>query len=161
LQLQRIQQKTLYVVIHEMTSCVRSLGPDVECTDAVAREFAGARNVERLHAHIIKGVYDGSGGELRIGRQSDLELQSIMRSVYANEARHLPGDVTGQVMRLNASVLNYAVPQIISEARMHAYYMRDREQEQRNPFPRFADVPETQERREMAAPPRPFFIPDA
>ena len=144
-----------------MASCIRSLGPDVDCTDVVAQAFAGTHNVEYLHAHIIRGVYEGTGGEVRIGRQSDLELLSIMRSVYASEARHLPGDVSGQVARLNKSVLNYAIPQIISEARMHAYYMQDREQERRNPFPRFADMPEKHERREMAAPPRPFFIPDA
>jgi hypothetical protein len=143
----------------EMATCTRDLGPAVNCDDPVARSFAGLHNVDHLNTEIINGVYEASQGRFRIGRQSQLELTSIMRSVYSNEARHLPGDVAGQVASLNASVLAYAIPQIVSEAEMHAYYMWDREQEHRAPIPRFQANSGQTERTETAAQPRPFFVP--
>lgn len=148
--------------VFEMATCTRDLGPAVSCEDPIARSFAGTRNVELLNSKIVSGVYEASQGRFRIGRQSQLELTSIMRSVYSNEARHLPGDVTGQVARLNASVLAYAIPQIVSEAEMHAYYMWDREQENRAPIPPpFQADSGQQARTETAAQPRPFFVPSS
>lgn len=144
-----------------MSVCTRILGPETSCDDPVARAFAGERNVELLNQEMVRGVYEASQGRFRIGRQSQLELAAIMRSVYLNEARYLPGNVADQVMRLNRSVLSYAVPQIVSEARMHEHYLEDRRQDNRTPVPHSVMTKPIGERNEVSARERPYFAPNS
>lgn len=121
----------------------------------------GQENVAHLNQAIIRGVFEASQGEVRIGQQSQLELFSIMRSVYMSEARHLPGNTDTQVARLNESVLAYAIPQIVSEARMHQHYLMDREQENRGVIPPSVMTSDPGVRYEMPSADRSFFFPGA
>lgn len=142
-----------------MSSCVRILGPETNCDDPVARAFMGANNIDALNAEMIHAVFESSNGQYRIGKQSQLELATIMRSVYLTEARHLPGNVPAQVARLNQSVLSYAVPVILSEVEMHNHYMKDRDQANRGVAPRTIMASTTGARAEVSAQDRPFFAP--
>jgi hypothetical protein len=47
-----------------------------------------------------------------------------MRSLYLDYSKNLPFDYIGQVKSLNIRVLDFAVPQIISEADMRLHYLR-------------------------------------
>lgn len=129
--------------------------------DPVGAVFTAPANVEALNRGIELGVYRASRGRRKIGRQSQLELATIMRSVYITHARHLPGARDDQVRALNDAVLAYAVPQIVSEADMHAHYMADREQERRGIAPRSQMVSGAGQRLEVQAPARPFLAPDS
>lgn len=60
-----------------------------------------------------------------IGRQSDVELEIIMRSVFLQYARHMPFEVVEQVRELNARVLDYAVPRVVREIQQNATYRAD------------------------------------
>lgn len=91
----------------------------------VADLFFSADNVEALQQGIRYRVYVESGNEVVVGRQSDAELAIIMRSTYWTYGRNAPDDVVGQVRALNARVLDYAVPEVLSAARMHERYRRD------------------------------------
>lgn len=129
------------------------------CSDPVAHAFMSDKNVGRINEGMIQGVLEATDGKLRIGRQSQTELVTIMRSVYASEARHLPFKVEEQVAALNESVLRYSIPQIISEARSHDYYLRDREQSNRAPAPRSVMTSKTGARTEVPAANRDYFAP--
>ena len=144
----------------EMSVCTRLIGPQSSCDDPVARAFMGDRNVDRINAAIIQGVYNASEGRFRIGRQSQQALSAIMRSVYLSEARHLPGLVEAQVNRLNESVLSYAVPQIVSEASMHDYYLRDLQTGRSIPPPSVM-TSTAGSKSEVAAASRPYFLPQS
>ena len=130
-------------------------------TDRVGATFGSHANVEFLNDAIQRGVFSASDGRWKIGRQSQLELATIMRSVYITHSRHLPGAIADQVRALNDAVLAYAVPQIVSEADMHAYYLADRDQERRGIAPRSQLVSGAGQRSEVQAPARPFIVPDA
>lgn len=139
--------------------CTRVLGPETDCDDPVALAFMGAENVDFLNRAIVQGVHDRTEGQLRIAFQSQSELAQIMRSVYLTEAVHLPGMIREQVSALNATVLEYAIPNVIQEAQMHAFYMRDRDQRHRQTMPRSVLPSKTGSRTETPAVSRPFFHP--
>ena len=48
-----------------------------------------------------------------------------MRGIYMEYAEHYPKDIKGQVERLNKLVLDYAVPQVYSEAVSYFQYLID------------------------------------
>ena len=129
------------------------------CDDPVALRFMSDANVEYLHEQIIGRVAADTDGALRIGRQSDTELLTIMRAIYIQESRHLPVKQDEQVALLNEAVLKFAVPQIISEARSHAHYLRDRNQSRRGVAPRSIYTSRAGLRSEVSNPTRDYFHP--
>ena len=87
--------------------------------------FFSARNVDALQQGIRYRVYVESGGRLTVGRQSDVELGIVMRSVFLQEGTR--GDLSEleQVRALNAAVLAFCVPQVVKEAEMYLHFRRD------------------------------------
>lgn len=95
-------------------------------TNNVQATFFSQANVDALQEGLRYGVYQRSGGNHVIGRQSDVELGLIMRSIYLQEGRNDDaGDVIAQVRALNASVLAYAVPRVLSEVDAYSSFRRD------------------------------------
>jgi hypothetical protein len=132
-----------------------------QCDDPVAIRFMSTSNCDHLHKAIIQGVKDASRGEYIIGRQSHPELIQIMRAVYLEHSCHLPDKITEQVGGLNRRVLEYAVPQIVSEVRSHRRYLVDRDQSKRADRPKTVMVSKAGQRTETEAPMRSFFSPGA
>lgn len=93
----------------------------------VSSLFFSALNVEALQDAIRYRVYVESGADQTvIGRQSDVELSIIMRSIFLQEARNNAREsIVLQVKALNASVLAYCVPRILEEVRTYVTYRRD------------------------------------
>ena len=94
-------------------------------TTPVSDLFFSDRNIEYLQQGIRYLVHTKSARSHVIDRQSDLDLLVIMQGIFKEQARHLPYDVIGQVKRLNAAVLNYAVPRIITEIESYLKYRYD------------------------------------
>jgi hypothetical protein len=82
-------------------------------------------NVNALQDGIRYKVWKETDQRYVIGRQSDQELRVVMRSIYFQYARHLPNDVVGQVRALNAKVLEWVVPEVLSNLRQHERYRED------------------------------------
>ena len=87
--------------------------------------FFSRQNLEALQIGIRNMVAKRSNGEFVIGKQSEVELQVIMRAIYLNHAKHLEVDVLEQVRELNSRVIDFCVPRIIEEIRMFKYYKKD------------------------------------
>jgi hypothetical protein len=87
--------------------------------------YFSEQNIDALQEAIRFQVWLRSGKKHTIGRQSDIELQVVMRSVYLQYARNLPFDVLGQVRQLNKMVLDYTVPTIVKELEQFDYYSKD------------------------------------
>lgn len=60
-----------------------------------------------------------------IGKQSDIELLQIMRSIYTKNANHYPPNLVEETKRLNTIVLEFAVNTIVNEIKMHKKYLYD------------------------------------
>lgn len=94
--------------------------------------FFSQKNVDLLHEAIRYQVYKFSQCRHVIQRQSDKELQIIMRYCYMEFCKNMPFNVLSQVRDLNAIVLDMCVTQILREINMYVKY---RSELMKNPAP--------------------------
>jgi hypothetical protein len=92
----------------------------------LSRLFFSPENTKIIQNAIRKDVFDRSG-EKRwvIDEQSADELQIVMRSLYLQYAKNLEADIPGQIADLNALVVGWCVPRVMSEIQMYEYYLKD------------------------------------
>ena len=108
------------------TACFsRSARVGVHTTTPLNELFFSQNNLTALQEGIRYRIWVESNGRFTIGYQSERELTIIMRSIYYQNARHSPTDIVGQVRELNALVLKWAVPEIMSNLQQHEQYKKD------------------------------------
>ena len=91
----------------------------------LSNTFFSADNMRIVQNGIKAGVYQRSKGRFQIADQDEDTLKIIMRSVFLQHATNLPTNIAGQVSALNKIVLDYAVPQVFSEAQAYVKYKND------------------------------------
>lgn len=101
--------------------------------------FLSQQNIDALQEGIRYRVYVKSGNKHVIGRQSDVDLKIVMRSVYIQHSKNKSFDILGQVRDLNAIVLDYCVNQIMGEINMYVRFRAD-QQSIPEPFARSENV---------------------
>jgi hypothetical protein len=87
--------------------------------------FFSHENIDALQEAIRYKAYRASGGRHVIDRQSDMDLQQVMRGIFNERAQHLKTDVLLQVRTLNEYVLDYVVPRILTEINSYLKYRWD------------------------------------
>ncbi len=91
--------------------------------------FMSPKNAEALQDGIRYQVYARTAGKHVIGRQSDVELATIMRSMFLQHGRNTTmadgGYDIDEVRRLNAFVIEYCVDKIIAEINIYVKYRDD------------------------------------
>jgi len=84
--------------------------------------FFSRKNIDYIQSQIIKQVYIKSNGQYKIERQSELQLQIIMRSIFLQYAKHLNCNFKQQVSDLNSKVLDECIDKIITEIKQYLGY---------------------------------------
>jgi hypothetical protein len=87
--------------------------------------FFSAANIRIIQNALRVGIYKLSNGQYIIGDQNCDELKIIMRSIYLQNSKNQPNDLTQQIEALNKMVLEYAVPQVYGEAEGYMKYRLD------------------------------------
>jgi len=87
--------------------------------------FFSAANQQILQNGVRAGVYRLSQNTYVIAPQPYSELQIVMRSIFLQQSKNLPGNIRSQIEELNASVLNYIVPKVYGEAKGYLTFLRD------------------------------------
>ena len=91
--------------------------------------FMSPQNAEALQEGIRYQVYVRTAGKHTIGRQSDAELATIMRSMFLQHGRNTTradgGYDIDEVRRLNSFVIEYCVDKIIAEVNIYVKYRDD------------------------------------
>ena len=59
-----------------------------------------------------------------IGKQSNTQLDIIMRSIYLQYSENLPYNITEQIIKLNNMVVTHSVPNIVSNIKQHIHYKK-------------------------------------
>ena len=103
----------------------RSARAGVHETTPLNELYFSNENLLALQEGIRYRVWVESNGRFKIGHQNERELTIVMRSIYYQNARHSPNDIVGQVRELNAIVLKWAVPEIMSNLQQHEQYKKD------------------------------------
>ena len=92
----------------------------IQTSTNLNKVFFSQQNVNYLHKMIIERVSNKSG--FKITKQSDTELQVIMRSIYLQYGKNQICNIKDQVKDLNEKVLSYAVGRIVVEISQYLEY---------------------------------------
>lgn len=87
--------------------------------------FFSEQNINALQDGLRYRIWVETNGKYVIGRQSDQELKIIMRSIYYQHARNHPTNVVGQVQELNGKVLEWTVPEVLSNLKQYEVFRKD------------------------------------
>lgn len=87
--------------------------------------FFCADNINVLQDAIRYRVWIESDKKYVIGRQSDTELKIVMRSIYYQFSMNNSSDIVQQVRSLNAKVLEWVVPEVLSNVKQYEVYKKD------------------------------------
>lgn len=82
-------------------------------------------NMDRVQNMIRYQVWLGSQKRHIISKQSPIELEIIMRSIYLQHARNLPCKIGEQVHELNQMVVSWCVQRILSEVDQYLGYLQN------------------------------------
>lgn len=93
--------------------------------NVLAQVFFSAENMQIIQNAIRANVYRLSQHKINVPNQNVDALKIIMRGIYLEYAEHYPNDIKGQVEHLNQLVLDYAVPNVYSEAVSYQKYLND------------------------------------
>tara|TARA_B100000902_G_C27016413_1_gene767415 strand:- start:60 stop:545 length:486 start_codon:yes stop_codon:yes gene_type:complete len=91
----------------------------------LSNTFFSSKNLDQLQSKIIESVLIESNNEYKIGRQSDTQLQIIMRSTYLSYSKNLSGYLEEQLNQLNDMVIKECVIRIMPEIKQYLGYRED------------------------------------
>lgn len=94
----------------------------IQSKSLLSQVFFSKNNIDLLHNQIRYNVWLQSDKKHIIGRQSDTELEIIMRSIYLQYSKNLPYDIKNQIKELNSMILDYCIPNILSEVEQYLSY---------------------------------------
>ena len=97
----------------------------LSCT-LLSKLFFSAKNVQIIQNALRYQVWTSTDKNVVISKQSESELLIVMRSVFVQNAKHRPDNITQQISDLNDLVVKAVVPGIISEATAHISYLKDK-----------------------------------
>jgi len=91
----------------------------------LSQAYFSAENIQIIQNAIKAGVYHSSKGKHIIGDQDEDTLKIIMRSTFLQFSSNRLDNITEQIKDLNQLVVDYSIPQIISEANAYKKYKYD------------------------------------
>ena len=97
---------------------------NMNCTD-VSSIFFSDKNIELLQYGIRNKILNSTNGKYNIGKQSDIDLKIIMRSIYFQHGKNAPNNINAQVLDLNNRVIEWCVPEILSNIKQSEHYIMD------------------------------------
>ena len=97
---------------------------NMNCTD-VSSIFFSDKNIELLQYGIRNKILNSTNGKYNIGKQSDIDLKIIMRSIYFQHGKNAPNNINTQVLDLNTRVIEWCVPEILSNIKQSEHYIMD------------------------------------
>lgn len=87
--------------------------------------FFSNYNIEKLQKLIRYNVYIQSKKKHIIGKQDTTSLKIIMKSIYLQYGKNQNQDINNQINELNTLVLDYSIPNILSNIEMYLTYKKD------------------------------------
>ena len=87
--------------------------------------YFSSANIQAIQNGIRAGVFNNSKGQYLVGEQNSDELKIIMRSIFLQNSKNLPTNITEQITELNNIVLTYSIKQVYREAESYLKYKHD------------------------------------
>jgi hypothetical protein len=106
-------------------SCVADSLRGIQQQSPLSDLFFSRMNVDALQEGIRYKVYVQSDKKRIIGRQSDTELEVIMRSIFLQHSNAVSGSLVDKVRGLSEKVLAFCVPLVLREIQQYSTYRND------------------------------------
>ena len=97
----------------------------IQETSNLNQLFFSKKNMENIQNMIRYNVYVKSEKKFIIDKQSDIELEIIMRSIYLQHSPNLPNKIREQIEYLNKLVSDWCSEQIIPEVNQYIGYIKE------------------------------------
>ena len=94
----------------------------IQTKSKLSQVFFSKNNIELLQNQLRYNVWLQSNKKHVIGKQSETELEIIMRSIYLQYSKNLPYNIKEQIEELNTMILDYCIPNILSELEQYLAY---------------------------------------
>lgn len=92
----------------------------------VGKIFFSKDNIKRIQNMIKIEVFNRTNGKFILDEdQEDDDVVIVMMYIYQEEARHLPEHIIHQVKRLNQKVINYCIPDILTNIKQDYNYQKE------------------------------------
>ena len=92
----------------------------IQSDNVLNKTFFSQKNINMIQNAIINEIVQKTG--YKIGRQSELQLQIIMRSMFLQFGRNDPCNIKQQIIELDRKVIDYSVDRIIVEISQYLEY---------------------------------------
>lgn len=94
--------------------------------DEVGNLFFSSDNVKRIQKMIKRDIYNRTKGVFRLDtNQDESDLLVAMRAVYYEHAKFIPFSIIRQVKELNRKLLEYIMPDIITQIKQSYSYIQE------------------------------------
>jgi hypothetical protein len=88
--------------------------------------FFSDENMKRIQKKIKEEVIRRTKGQYQLDEdQDESDLTIVMRAVYLDKCKNLPGETVRQVKLLNQQTVDYIVPDLISNVKQYFGYIKD------------------------------------
>ncbi|ARF09316.1 hypothetical protein Catovirus_2_265 [Catovirus CTV1] len=94
--------------------------------DQVGKLYFSDENMKRVQKMIKREIYTRTKGVFRLDTdQDESDLLVAMRAVYYEHCRFLPSNIVRQVKELNRKLLDYIIPDVITQIKQSYAYIQE------------------------------------
>tara|TARA_Y100001935_G_C16928332_1_gene324173 strand:- start:39 stop:554 length:516 start_codon:yes stop_codon:yes gene_type:complete len=97
----------------------------IQTVSKLSQLYFSEENFENVQQQIRYNVWIASNKKYQISKQSPIELEIVMRSMYLQHSKNLNCKFQEQIKSLNELVINWCVPRILSEIQQYVGYIND------------------------------------
>lgn len=97
----------------------------IQETSVLNQLYFSKKNMDNVQNMIRYNVYLKSENKFVIDKQSDIELEIIMRSIYLQHSVNLPNKIKEQINYLNELVRDWCTEQILPEITQYFGYIKE------------------------------------
>lgn len=92
----------------------------------ITKLFFSNENMKRIQKKIKEQIYIKTKRQYILDEdQDEADLTIVMRAIYLDKCKNLPGQTVRQVKILNDQVVDYVVPDMISNIKQYFGYIKD------------------------------------
>ena len=115
----------LYEGSNQQQNCFQDSVSTIQEMTPLSKAYFNKKNTDKIQEQLINQVRFRSDNKFNIGRQSDLQLQIIMRSMYLSYSKNNNNNIQKQIDDLNAMVIEDCINKIIPEIKQYLHYRND------------------------------------
>jgi hypothetical protein len=106
-------------------TCYQDSVSTIQELTPLSKQYFDIANAEKIQQNIINEIRIRSNNEFNIGRQSDLQLQIIMRSIFLSYGKNLNSNINQQIEELNKMVIEECIKTILPNIKQYLHYREE------------------------------------